>query len=354
MLRSYNDDFRGWPIQSGLIVHSSSWRAQTNDMQGTSGSNLFSVTCLLDASCSIALIQLHRHLQPVQLQTPSLLRGLFCTYKVSWLLIFWLKFLVDYEKFQREMPQPSVDSGDDLSLRHLPDVSDLDFSFQIPGAIRGDNLLADDDLDFFKGADVSIAPPASPPPTEPPGQLTHKLKAEKLPASKDGRKLASSPTLSYGNSEDHDTDPKQKKANPHELGKGTTSVNVLSRPKPKVITSNAAKLPSCEGSPAAVRLDNLRAELNLFGDNLLVGPSTSANHQELSVAFHHHKPKGILKKSLEKKQQRISPRNNQVCRYPFCTCTIFFFLFFFFFLLRPPTWLTARLLPTESDQRRNH
>ncbi|PPQ72415.1 hypothetical protein CVT24_002986 [Panaeolus cyanescens] len=53
-------------------------------------------------------------------------------------------------------------SGDELSLRHLPDVSDASFSFQIPGAISAENLLADDD-DFFRGGvDVSLETIASP------------------------------------------------------------------------------------------------------------------------------------------------------------------------------------------------
>ncbi|KAF8799904.1 hypothetical protein BYT27DRAFT_7200885 [Phlegmacium glaucopus] len=209
------------------------------------------------------------------------------------------------------MRQP-FDSGDELSLRHLPDVSDSSFSFQIPGAIRGDNLLADNDLDFFKGADVSIAPLASPPTTAEPlftlSQLTPKSKAEKLPSSKDGRKLGSFPTLSYDHSKE------KAKADPHGISKvTTTNANVLPKPKSKVQTtsSTVTRLPSCEGSPAAVRLDILRVELNMLNDNLLAGPSVSLNHQELPMAVH-RRPKGILKKSLEKKRpQRISPRNNQ-------------------------------------------
>lgn len=207
------------------------------------------------------------------------------------------------------MPQ-SFNSNDELSLRHLPDVSDSSFSFQIPGAIR-DNLLADDDLDFFKGTDVSIAPLASPL-TEPLFIVTPK--PEKLP-SEVGRKLDSFPTLSYDHSEDHDTNPKHKKTNPHQGSKVTTNVSVFSKPKPKAITTPSAVLPSSQGSPA-VRLDNLRVELNMFSDKLFVGPSNSSNHQDMPTEIR-IRPKGILKKSLDKKQlHRISPRNNQVCRYP--------------------------------------
>ena len=206
------------------------------------------------------------------------------------------------------MPQP-FNSNDELSLRHLPDVSESSFSFQIPGAIR-DNLLIDDDLDFFKGTDVSIAPLTSPLTTmEPPFIVTPK--PEKLP-SEVGSKLHSFPILSY---EEHDTNPKHKKANLYQGSKVTTNVSVFSKPKPKTITTPSAMLPSSQGSPA-LRLDNLRVELNLFSDKLLAGPSTSVNHQDMPSDIR-IRPKGILKKSLEKKElQRISPRNNQVCRYP--------------------------------------
>jgi hypothetical protein len=216
------------------------------------------------------------------------------------------------------MPQP-FNSSDELSLRHLPDVSDSSFSFQIPGAIR-DNLLVDDDLDFFKGTDVSIAPLASPL-TEPLFTVTPK---PEMLSSEVGSKLDSFPTLSYDYSEDHDTNPKHKKANPRQGSKVITNVSVFSKPRPKAITTPSAVLPSSQGSPA-VRLDNLRVELNMFSDKLFVGPSTSANHKDMPTEIR-IRPKGILKKSLEKKKvHRISPRNNQVCRYPrvrnsSCTC----------------------------------
>ena len=197
--------------------------------------------------------------------------------------------------------------NDELSLRHLPDVSDSSFSFQIPGAIQGDNnLLEDDDLDFFKGADVStIAPLATS--TEPP--LTVTPKPEK--SSQDGRKLDSFPTLSYAHSEDHDTNPKQHKANPQyqQPSKDSTdNVNVLSRRKLNVITTSNAVLPLSQGSPA------LRAELNLFNDKLVAGPCV--DHQELSADIR------ILRKSHENKK---IPRNNQVCvcfLYLFASCPL--------------------------------
>jgi len=56
-------------------------------------------------------------------------------------------------------------SGSELSSRHIPDMdtlasnSNISFSFQIPGTVTGDNLLADEvENDFFRNAgDVSLA-----------------------------------------------------------------------------------------------------------------------------------------------------------------------------------------------------
>ncbi|KAK7027080.1 hypothetical protein R3P38DRAFT_2777182 [Favolaschia claudopus] len=51
--------------------------------------------------------------------------------------------------------------GSDLSLRHLPDLSDVSFSFQIP-ADSGDDLLHGDSADFFGGATSMTVSPVAP------------------------------------------------------------------------------------------------------------------------------------------------------------------------------------------------
>lgn len=75
----------------------------------------------------------------------------------------------------------------DLSLRHIPDLSDAsaiadfsDASFQIP-PVADDLLLADDTIDFFNGADDTLATPA--PPSRPAPQPALTL-AELTPRSK--------------------------------------------------------------------------------------------------------------------------------------------------------------------------
>src|ERR1700733_3567601 len=55
------------------------------------------------------------------------------------------------------MPPPFDFGDDELSIRHLPDVSNASFSFQIPaGLSQGDLLLGDNDPDFFQ--DVGDTP----------------------------------------------------------------------------------------------------------------------------------------------------------------------------------------------------
>lgn len=80
----------------------------------------------------------------------------------------------------------------DLSLRHIPDLSDAsaiadfsDASFQIPRA-ADDFLLADDTIDFFNGADDTLATPA--PPSRPAPQPPLTL-AELTPRSKPVRAM---------------------------------------------------------------------------------------------------------------------------------------------------------------------
>ena len=50
-------------------------------------------------------------------------------------------------------------SSNELSLRHLPDTSNASFSFEIPSGFN-QNLLLNDDHDFFRAADDSFATPA--------------------------------------------------------------------------------------------------------------------------------------------------------------------------------------------------
>lgn len=82
---------------------------------------------------------------------------------------------------------------DEISLRHIPDLSDADLSdssFQIPDAARNsDDLLADDTTDFFGYANDALNTPAPPsrPPVHPPLTL-----AELTPRSKPVRAVVRS------------------------------------------------------------------------------------------------------------------------------------------------------------------
>ncbi len=62
--------------------------------------------------------------------------------------------------------------NEELSLRHLPDMSDTSFSFKIPGGAQEIDLLADDGLDFFHGIDVSCRVPLNSPQRANDGPMT--------------------------------------------------------------------------------------------------------------------------------------------------------------------------------------
>ncbi|KAG5649946.1 hypothetical protein H0H81_001365 [Sphagnurus paluster] len=58
------------------------------------------------------------------------------------------------------MPPLGCDTGDELSLRHLPDISDSSFSFQIPDSLsKADLLLGDDDMSFLRDTNDSESTP---------------------------------------------------------------------------------------------------------------------------------------------------------------------------------------------------
>ncbi|KAF8202707.1 hypothetical protein K438DRAFT_583286 [Mycena galopus ATCC 62051] len=58
-------------------------------------------------------------------------------------------------------------TGSELSLRHLPDLSDISFSFQIP-MDSGDDLLCADSDDFFGGGTSTLASPSALPANDAP------------------------------------------------------------------------------------------------------------------------------------------------------------------------------------------
>jgi len=179
--------------------------------------------------------------------------------------------------------------GDELSLRHLPDVSDASFSFQIPGMAKEENLLAQDNLDFFGGVEMSPPPLDSGPSTrkEPLtiNQLTPRPAVEKQPPQL-SKKPLSFPTLSYDDV--HDTIPKQE--NPTRVPEPTKlNTKGISKPSLTIITHSSLHLASGE-PPASGNIGAIRTEVDVLPEGV-----TGA------AAMDNQRPKGI-RRSLVKKQ----------------------------------------------------
>ena len=229
--------------------------------------------------------------------------------------------------------QPLFNQSDELSLRHLPDVSDTSFSFQIPGTVKEENLLAQDDQDFFGGVDLS-PPPLNFRPSAKENltisQLTPKPAVEK-PPPQFSKKPFSYPTLSYDDT--HDTIAKQE--NPTSSSPELPELSKLhakSQPRPKMVIQSISHLDSVEGSPAGVQIGAIEKQVEVSTEDV-----------------DGQRPKGIRRASLEKKQpisrlekrERRGLRQRQVCRklFPDCQCFRGFFLtdviacysYFFFF-----------------------
>jgi hypothetical protein len=187
------------------------------------------------------------------------------------------------------MPPP-FNQGDELSLRHLPDVSDASFSFQIPGMAKEENLLAQDNLDFFGGIEMSPHPLNSGSSTAKElltvSELTPRPAVEKQPPQF-SKKPFSFPTLSYD--ETHDTIPKQ--ANPISVPEPTNlNTEGISKPSLMVITHSSLDLVSTEGPPASGRIGAIKKEVDVLTEEMLG-----------AAAVDNQRPKGI-RRSLVKKQ----------------------------------------------------
>lgn len=170
------------------------------------------------------------------------------------------------------MPHP-FDSGADLSLRHLPDVSDASFSFQLPSTASGDLLLADDDADFFHNEDMSLTTPPANRTTHEPltlSQLTPKpkLTAPDLatPSRRHRTPLIPTPNL------DRDFKGKQR-AEIQDAG--------ITAPAAKDITAGKQDLFGGGASPVAARFKSLKAEVEMLTHDTMRKGSPSSVHQRL-------------------------------------------------------------------------
>jgi hypothetical protein len=206
---------------------------------------------------------------------------------------------------------PLFNKSDELSVRHLPDVSDTSFSFQIPGTVKEENLLAQDDQDFFGGVDLSPPPLNFGPSTtkESPtiSQRTPRAAVEK-PSPQFLKKPVSFPTLSYGDT--HDTIPKQENSTTRPELSELSKLHAKSKPRPKIVIHPISHRDFDEGSPAGVQIEAIGTQMDALTEDM-DGPA----------AMDGQKPKGIRRTSLEKKQplsrlekrERRGLRQRQVC-----------------------------------------
>lgn len=187
-------------------------------------------------------------------------------------------------------------SFDDLSLRHLPDISDASFSFQIPSVSTGDLLIDnDDEKDFFRNADDTMATPGPSKISRSPltlSELTPRQEVRSYPTAGDEPSLP------------HDQPPKHKR-NPRGIGKAGQARKALpkatKRPTLKVETQ-ADEVRGPEASPGAARLRTLRAEVDLLGDVSREKSISSPKHE-------HTRNRG---QPVGSKKERIIARPKQV------------------------------------------
>ena len=100
-------------------------------------------------------------------------------------------------------------TDEDLSLRHLPDISDSSFSFQIPTTVlpRGGDLMAEDNT-FFEDANPDITLTAPEPPERVACHLTlqefvPRLESSPLAQQPQTSPSSKTPSTSYGHIESH-------------------------------------------------------------------------------------------------------------------------------------------------------
>jgi hypothetical protein len=155
----------------------------------------------------------------------------------------------------QQMPPPF-----ELSLCHLPDMSNASFSFQIPTALtKGDLLLGDDDVDFFRNVDDT---PGSSRTTHTPltlADLTPKASVEIV----SGTGVPTPPAF------DQQYNPKSKKLPPQGIKRvahGPPTTKADSRSNKKVTRARAG-----EASPAVARLRALRTEVEMLNEDLRSG-----------------------------------------------------------------------------------
>lgn len=182
----------------------------------------------------------------------------------------------------------------ELSLRHLPDMSDSSFSFQIPGNCQDTYILADDGLDFLKGADLSRGTPQISP-----------VRATKRPLSINN--LTPGPMSDIGNI--NNTERRffsMNQRSPDTIPKQGKAATRLYRPEPtklpsKVLSNPRPDLPSSTYLSPTKDIQSIMTRLRARRDppiNVLVSPSVTAQEP---TGTQSDRAKGDRRTILEKK-----------------------------------------------------
>ncbi|TFK42203.1 hypothetical protein BDQ12DRAFT_732909 [Crucibulum laeve] len=178
---------------------------------------------------------------------------------------------------------PSLrESGDELSLRHLPDVSDSSFSFQIPAPATGDYLLADIEVDFFRGADNIIgATPAISKTTQDAltlSQLTPGPDFEK-PASFKRQFASPLPSMPLQQLRPQSTKAVESNISLPKSSNAGSKTSIIR----KDVIAERPQTYSGEGTPIAARFTSLRAEVDSLAGDTQPGPSATVEEARPTI-----------------------------------------------------------------------
>ncbi|KAG6919864.1 hypothetical protein DXG01_015572 [Tephrocybe rancida] len=162
------------------------------------------------------------------------------------------------------MPPHRFNSGDEVSLRHLPDTSDASFSFQIPNALSGsDRLLDEDDMSFFRDSNGDEANTTMAGPSRTQLFTLDELTPHRAPkpdvAIHSGPSSQPAPTLALASNVEPKPKPSRTLIAPMAISKGNV------RPGLKAMTQHAEIL--AEAKSSATKLETLRAEVHMLNDD---------------------------------------------------------------------------------------
>ncbi len=205
--------------------------------------------------------------------------------------------------------------NEELSLRHLPDMSDTSFSFKIPGGTQEIDLLADDGLDFFHGIDVSCRVPPYSPQRANDGPMTIN---DLTPGPVSFPSSIQNPETTSPSRSGSMVQSRNKRSwmYPRRPELSKLRKKVMSNPRP--VMPLFAHLQPTGGTSSAAHTSTLRADIDTFTGKLHTSPLSPIDQEPTEADI--QGSKGARKESLEKnlappsRRREKQPRNKQVSR----------------------------------------